>query len=231
MTLTPSHHAHHREYEDTLVVIDVDRTLFETNLFSEAVFTILDRQGMKEDARVLGEIVEHNTGNTFDLMREVEKLGMYPSADDLVVAVNGRPFLYVGVDELLNVLGKSGIATMILTYGGLSGQRLKLEIISRELESKGLSLPPSIITQESRKAEWIDTAWERAENGRFIVPEGVPGLSGRSFSRIVILDDKTSNLETSNDGIEGVKIDNGGQGDGVLIGEAADKILTKLAHR
>lgn len=235
MTIDKLSHIPRREGEhfldNTLTVIDVDRTLFKTDLFSEAMFTILSRHEVPQaDTELLEKAVAHNTGNTFDLMREVETLGIHPTADDVMKAVDGRPFLYDGVENLLGPLHKLGAATMILTYGGSNGQRLKLEIIGRELKAKDIGLPPSIITQESRKAEWIDTAWKRADDGRFIVPEGVLGLSERAFSRIIILDDKMSNLETSNDDIEGIKIDNSEKGNGTPIGEVTDEILAKLAH-
>lgn len=226
----PRNHEREGLLDDILVIIDVDRTLLETNLYSEAIFTILARQGMSADAARLDELVEHGTGNNFDLMEQVEKLGIFPGADEIIDAVNGRSFLYPGVDRLLGELEASGIAAMILTYGGLNGQRVKLEIIRRELEEKGLSLPPSVITQEQYKAEWVDTKWEKTKDGQFLVPKGIDGLSGRSFRRIIILDDKTSNLETSNGDIEGIKVDNSKKRKGVPIGEAIDKIPTKLAH-
>ncbi len=226
----PRNHEREGLLDEMLVVIDVDRTLLKTDLYSDAIFSILARQGMKADVARLDDLVAHNTGNTFDLMMQVEQLGVSPSADELIDAANGQSFLYPGVDSLLGELEKSGIATMILTYGGLNGQRVKLEIIARELEKKGLSLPPSIITQEQRKAEWIDTSWERTEDGQFLVPEGIPVLSGRNFKRIIILDDKTSNLETPSDDIEGIKVDNSEEREGVPIGEAIDKIPLKLAH-
>lgn len=215
----------------TFVVLDLDRTLFDTNKFSYATMQILQQRGVASEKLAAIKATElSQRGNTFDLIAAIRQLEETISIDDF--KHEASEYVYPGVVELLQQLAEHDVPYTILTYGGEESQRLKLAILETVLGQAA----PAVVTNERNKSAWISHHAVLEEGGAgkepyLVLPaELTEGYGVVEAGRVVVLDDKPENFVTENPLISGLLIDNdpaGAQMGALKIGEVS---VERLLH-
>lgn len=136
---------------DLVVVIDLDRTIFDTTRFVEILYIeameLPDHHA--KDLRDLQKREQRARGQSFDIVGELTAIKMMPSRETLISYAD--QLLYPGVQELFKYLEAQGTACIVLTYGGKEAQLMKLRILEHAL-GRTVSFH---ITQEKDKAAWL----------------------------------------------------------------------------
>lgn len=171
------------ERSSTFYIIDLDRTLFDTNKASQMIVEEI----AKIDESVVSEIQRQIT--------EFTNLGSSFSIRDSTIALIGEEKTSIvetrfmerawqegvfleGAEDLLAAISASGASFGILTYGSPAGQLTKLKAAK-------LDTLPYIITDQSHKGSLI-RSWQQ-DNGSFVLPEEY-GL--KVVERLVFIDDR-----------------------------------------
>lgn len=206
------------------VVLDLDRTLFDTDTFVEYIWRLLP--GFAIGVQELEDLKAYEIsqrGKQLDLIQEISRrFKGRLSIDELTARmadIGGEELLYRGVSELLVELKQNDVPTMIMTYGSQASQEMKLQLMRLSL-GKGAEMPYSTIVTHQRKAAWLAEQCVQAQDGARVVPKELYDGKSIAAQQIVVVDDKKSNLEAPlAEGIGGMLIDNDGtSGAGAAVG-------------
>ena len=225
-----------RPLDDTLVVVDLDRTLFDTEAFALALERSVKMYITQDQYSALRQKKNAERGQSFDMVDFIKhtlKVDI-PTYEDLKKYNDNRDFLIPGAAEFLGRLNEAQVAHMIMTYGGDEGQAMKLDIARQELEALGQVLPPAVITRRKSKAMEIDETWERNPSGEFAISLRENNHDEPTTvykQRIVIIDDKPDeNGRSKNPFIACIAIRGDTNGEGVTIGDVTLEDLTRAQN-
>lgn len=121
------------------VYLDLDRTLFDTPLFSEAVIaafeTLYNVPAKEFQAQMPQFYVQHGAMQYYDFYGHVRMLGYDPHdvSERLRPLLTGHDFLYADAHRFLKVLADSSLKVSILSYGPENYQNFKFSLL-RELQ-------------------------------------------------------------------------------------------------
>jgi hypothetical protein len=204
-------------FVDTFVVLDLDRTLLETDALVELLCMQLLNHGISReqiDADLL--FIHRQKGASFKLLDFFEAQygkGLFDivKREILELAKNGElkeGLLCEGAPELIGKLGASSTPFCVLTYGEEHSQRFKLELVEQLFGQDEVQLH-AVVTKETNKAAWIEKNWQHDESGRVVVPNDGYASSELRATTVVVIDDKLSNLKSGDDRIRGILVNNG----------------------
>jgi FMN phosphatase YigB (HAD superfamily) len=199
------------------VVIDLDRTLLDTDKLNELLCQVVDASN---DARLDDgdpyAYILRQAGKSFSVSNYLnERFG--PDANAMAwlrlqEAAHEHPtLLHAGASQLLATLDQQAVPYGLVTYGEANNQQAKLRLVHAVLGKQADELP-YLITDEPNKAQWIAHHWKRTGDSAFHIHETL-SREGLRTDRVVIIDDKAMNTATDDPGICGILIDNRG-GDG-----------------
>lgn len=165
-----------------VVLLDLDRCLFDTNAFVAAFYNTLDPELA---ASLRGTQVQlEASGGSFDLASEIRRRvgrdAWHQLQRRFLETHDEAAYLNEGADDLLGFLRDKGIPHAILTYGGEEWQRLKRRVAR-------LEHIPMIVVDRKEKGGII-SGWMNSD-GQFAVPingGGQPLLA----SYAILVDDK-----------------------------------------
>ena len=203
---------------ETFTVLDLDRTLLDSDTLVGLLYNELQKLGIPADELNLDQaFARDQTGNSFSLLEHLvheygQELvtGAMQSVRDL--AQNGElpaeAIVCPGANELLDYLDDNNIPHAILTFGENDYQQFKIEVVRAVLGKTEATLPATI-TSEPKKAEWISHTWEGDGSGeRFHVPVSISGDEQIQASYVVVVDDKSSNITSQNEHVKGILVNN-----------------------
>lgn len=186
-----------------LYVLDLDRTLIDTDKIVELLEEVLNQQGF--DSSTIVEKIERArlSENDIDAKEAIDSLGigawkavekyfLQESMKDKLVFDDARSFL--------GRIRSADLPHIILTFGvSRAWQSLKLK-------SAGLEDVPSIVSNSREKSRTIN-GW-RSENGVYTPP----GFAKLSASNIVLVDDRPGAfLDISDNNLKGYLINRSGK--------------------
>ncbi len=200
---------------DELVVLDLDRTLINSSVVQQLVLSSLGHHGVSADRiEEAMAYAEAQTGNSFFLFDYIEE---HFSGDILEVIVKDimnnddlledwPDLLCLGADKLIDALQEQGTPCMILTYGEDNYQQFKIDLFRKLVASTSDELP-AIITGTSNKSEWVASEWFNDDHELGEIPASVMG-EPLLVGIVTVVDDKVGNLQTSDERVVGVLVDN-----------------------
>lgn len=214
---TTEHETESRHVE-TFAVLDLDRTLFNTDAFIDIVCMMLTQHGISPEV-ALDTIarIKDQTGGSVPLFEDLGNT----FAEDVLEAVREEILrlasegelrdilLYDGSREILDMLDELEVPFGVLTYGKETEQQYKIDLF-RLLVNREPARLPAMPTDERLKGNWIHGAWKQADG--FIVPVDFTESAPVFAERIVILDDKPDNLLSPDPTVGGILIDNSNPG-------------------
>lgn len=221
----PANFEHEPRIVDEVVVLDLDRTLLDSSAVTQLVLASMTRHGVSAD-RISEAIkyVEAQKGNSFHLFDYIEREFSFATLDAIVDEIMQNDTLLLalkndllcpGADMLVYALEEQGTPAMVLTYGEQNYQSFKIDLF-RKLIGKSNKELPGIVTHVANKSMWIQENWFTRQDELGEVPVDIMG--GTLLTRVVsIVDDKISNLQSTDDRVVGVLVDNRAKaGQGVI---------------
>jgi hypothetical protein len=200
---------------EAFAVLDLDRTLLNTDALVDAMFLALLNHGIgEEQVQIDLMFVNSKAGQSFSLMeyfiaehgRPLYELVMQDVTD--LAATDERfahRLLIPGTIGLLDALDESDIPYMIMTFGETENQEFKLRLLSASLDKQRNELN-ALITSEPKKADWIMSTW-MGEDGRFHVPSLAPAQTPLIADEVIVVDDKAHNVRSDGKSY-GILVDN-----------------------
>lgn len=204
-------------FVDTFVVLDLDRTLLETDaLVGLLCMQLLNHGITRQQVDVDLLFIHQQNGASFNLLDFFETQygkGLFDvvKQEILELAKNGElheGLLCEGAPELIGELEESSTPFCVLTYGEEHSQRFKLELFEQLIGQDDAQLH-AVITKETNKAAWIEKNWQHDETGRVIIPNDTYASSELRVRTVVVIDDKLSNLKSGDARIRGILVNNG----------------------
>lgn len=168
-----------------LFVLDLDRTVLDTERVQEALKESLVSQGVV-DLVHFDEMQQKDeqAGGSFDTIRYLvdHNIDYVAPIRHFVETYRHENFLEPDADKVLGYLRSYALPYMFLTYGGRRWQRAKLQL-------SGLAAEPYVITSERHKGHFLADAQQ--EDGRLQLEE-VQNVSGGIVEayRVTLVDDK-----------------------------------------
>ena len=212
----PTNHENQPMIVDEVVVLDLDRTLLNSSAVTQLVLESMALHGVSED-RIQEAIayVEAQTGNSFHLFDYIERQFSIATLDEIVgELMQNEPLLHgrknellcAGADTLVYALEAQGTPAMLLTYGDQNYQSFKIDLFRKLIDRTNTQLP-GIVTDVANKAMWVGENWFSRPDGLGEVPVKI--LKQIVLARMVsVVDDKISNLESTDERVVGVLVDN-----------------------
>ena len=218
---TPSYETEvHPEVVPVFVVLDMDNTLFASNNFTPYLSKLFNLNG-EEQAKLM-ETVETQSGQGFNLLAHLRKhygakvnsdldfsgeggssLDYKRIADAILAGLDidacRDQLLVPGARKLIDALRQQAVPYEILTTGDEEYQNIKLAVMKRLLDLSDL---PAHVVNEGNvpdKSAMIDKLWNQNDKC-FVLWNGV------AAERVVVVDDKRTNLATQHDGIQCIHI-------------------------
>lgn len=171
----------------TFYLIDLDRTLLDTDLASEVLLAIVAAEDPSRSEEVRNHLQETSQfGSQYSLHDSLEQtLGSDEAArlEAVYIARDNHELLRLGALDILAFAKSAETAGGILTYGSTAGQTMKLKALKLDKE-------PYIVTQQPYKGEVI-AQWRRSEGG-FQLPEAYGGITSEE---VVLVDDRELSFE------------------------------------
>lgn len=204
---------------DVFAVFDLDRTLIDTDKFVEKLRLATISQNLNQELvdEAFSSLLKKN-GESIDAFEHLEnrlQISLDPSQLFEQMKDEFSECVFSGVVELFKSLEQYEIPAGILTYGEERFQSFKLGLLHSYFASNELNRLPAMVTQSQQKARMISTTWLHSHQGWHIPDVMIKGET-LFAKRIIIIDDKISNLEANTDSIIGVLVDNTGSLDGVM---------------
>lgn len=215
--LTLKHRIQEPRTVDTFAVIDLDRTLLNTDVLAELLYSQLHEYGFTpEQVAVELSFIQQQTGKSFPLFDHISKTHGSELLENilektLLLAEDGDldadTLLCKGAAQLLELLERKDVPHAILTYGNELDQAFKLSLVRKLLRKTEQELPAAI-TDEPRKAAWIAATWDDIDQGAIAIPGPIAAIDGLRAHTIIIIDDKLSNLESDSKSVKGILVNN-----------------------
>lgn len=198
---------------DVFTVLDMDRTLLDTDAVTERLCRQLEHHGVSP-RQIEADLVfiRKQEGKSFSLLEYLEaQYGpelfsiVKQEMQERVGRDDAEELLCDGAPELLRALDDTDIPYAILTFGEPANQDFKLTLL-RKLLGRSTADLHATVTDVSHKATWLAEAWA-AENG-FEIPAIFYGGVPLRAAQVVIVDDKLANLVSPNQNVHGILVDN-----------------------
>lgn len=181
--------------DQTLYVLDMDRTLLDTSLVVELVERTCDQIGVGYNHEQVKELAVEKRGLTFEPLSFIKSHGTEISEKFLKAfyeVCSHENLVYEDAKIFLNRLDKNNVPYLILTFGPDEWQEMKLEI-------SGLSKLPYIITNIQDKGSLI-AGWKN--KGLY-----EPQISQFSmYKTVIMVDDKSLTFASLPDDCRGYLI-------------------------
>jgi len=163
-------------------------------------------------------LAQYGTAKYTSVMHEIEEIVKEGGLKD--------ELLCNGTIELLNALEAQDVPYAVLTYGERINQEFKLTLL-RHMVNRSARQLHATVTSESNKASWIASGeWKvEGENG-FTVPAFIYPQADLHANYVVVIDDKLSNLESDDDAVLGILVDNA-KGTNALSTAEVARLLTE----
>ncbi len=179
---------------ERFIVLDLDRTLLDTGVYSELLLRVLLAPELQAEAR---EVVASSTGASFDFLEYLlRQSGInYEKAFEKVlqaVMPGDNKLLMPGAAELIAFLAISGEHHGILTTGTVPNQSLKVAVLQRITRQ---AIPAEVTSVPNKSADFVQN--RRRGNLFYITPQLSGVSSGLMAKTIILIDDKASNLTES----------------------------------
>lgn len=174
----------------------MDRTLLDTAVYAGMLMDAakLTPQHRRDAEAVLSRTV----GDSFDFLEYIMQTGhiKFEALHGYMLAHATEHVLMPGVHEFIDTLDATGEAYGILTTGAAQNQQLKLDILRKVLNKTTATLPAEITAVPNKSADFVMMRWRPGKKAFYIGTElsGVRG--GRYAQRVLLVDDKQSNLTT-----------------------------------
>lgn len=203
---------------DYFAVLDLDRTLLDSDKIVRLMCEALPRFGVDEQAAQDDlDSMRAATGRSlsaFEFLagRHGDETVRLLVSDMFQRAENGRlddkDLLYGDSSvRLLDELDERDIPFAVLTYGEQDYQEFKLALY-RILTGRYGDRLPAVVTDEPRKGDWIHGHWSDGSDDHMRVPADFTGDDTIVAREVVIIDDKLHNLESPDGVVKGIHIDN-----------------------
>lgn len=198
----------------TFVVLDLDRTLLRSDRLNEWLCEHIDRShDIQPDDGDPYEFIQGQTGASLSVLAYLS--GRYGQAAEysarqqlLAQAEMTEELLYPGARELIEGLERQTVPYGILTYGDTDNQQFKLDLLHK-LVGKHTGEINTLVTNEQRKAQWIESHWRAADGTeRFTIHPDLSPTQTIHAQNILIVDDKPENTEADDGHIVEFVIDN-----------------------
>jgi len=229
----PAHAERQPRSIETFAVLDLDRTLMNSGVLTDLLFMQLLNHGVSID-QVQKDIdfVRRSDGMSFSTLDFI--LAQYGTAKytsvmheiEEIVKEGGfkNELLCDGTLELLNALEAQDVPYAVLTYGERINQEFKLTLL-RHMVNRSAKQLHATVTEESNKASWIASdEWKSEGKQRFTVPAFIYPQADLHANYVVVIDDKLSNLESNDDAVLGILVDNA-KGTGALSTAEVARLL------
>lgn len=201
---------------DEVAVLDLDRTLLNTSAVTQLMLASMARHGVGEDRiNQAIEYVEAQKGNSFHLFDYIEHEFSVTTLeaiveeimqDDALTLALKDDLLCPGADKLVYALEDQGTPAMILTFGEHNYQSFKIDLFRKLIHKTNKELP-GIVTDTANKSMWVKENWFNRTDELGEVPVEIMGNS--LLARVVsIVDDKSSHLQSTDQRVVGVLVDN-----------------------
>lgn len=182
-------------------ILDLDRTLFNTNKNAELFISVVRKHNPGLADRLKQNDDEFKLRGASFSMRafiadQLSKEELEAVEKEYLDAVRTVDLLNPGAREIINALSEQGIPFGIVTYGVFEGQTLKLR-------ASQLDRYPHLVTQVREKGELI-TTW--LKEGKFDIPiELAP--DGLVVEEVILVDDRALSFEGLPAGARGYWLD------------------------
>jgi hypothetical protein len=202
---------------ETFAVLDLDRTLLESGVLVDLMCMQLLNHGVSiEQVQKDIDFVRRNNGQSFSMLDFLEAqygqekyMSIMQEIEEQVK--NGEltsELLCEGTQELLAALDAHDVPYAVLTYGERLNQEFKVTLL-RHMVNRGTKQIHATVTSESKKATWIaGIEWKADGKEGFAVPAFVYPQADLHAKHIVVIDDKLANLESDDDAVRGILVDN-----------------------
>ncbi len=206
---------------EAFAVIDLDRTLLDTSALVDMLLLQLHDHGFtSQQVQSYTEHVHSQAGSALSLseffateFEHRDGLLALLKQEILEIAETGDlsdDLLYPGSTQLLDALDAKTIPFAILTYGNVTDQDFKLSLL-RLLTRREVSQLHATVTSQQSKAQWVAEEWS-GDDG-LMVPDDIYSTEPVIAEYVVVIDDKTLNLASTNPNVLGILIDNGAETD------------------
>lgn len=203
-------------YEQTVpifVVLDLDRTLFRSDLFFADCIDVLIALNLLDvrNANTIKQQVKATKGQDTDWVKIIESITKHPN-DTLMHKLyenfssknDNSLYFYDGAIDLLTWLKENNVHYIIMTKGGIVTQQLKLEIVQQTIEGNIVSL----ITSAASKAQYIADRLNAIEGSECVLLPKEFEYPNMKVEKIYVVDDKPQHLVSSSPIITGIHINN-----------------------
>lgn len=208
---------------DVFWLLDMDRTLLNSDALSPVLYDLFQLSPI--EAAKAQQMVDDNHGNSFDTFgylhknhgdriascTELETGGyVYETLVDTIlqkVAIETlrKVLLLPGAQELVGALDERGLPYGVLTTGDQVFQSFKLALLRRLLERPELKAKIVHPDDVADKTALISSEYWDESRQVFVLPEDFTDTQTHARG-VVIVDDKTENLQTEHDNIHAVHI-------------------------
>lgn len=215
---------------EAFAVLDLDRTLMQSGVLTDLLCMQLLNHGVSaEQVRKDIDFVHRNDGLSFSMLDFI--LAQYGTAKytsvmheiEQIVKEGGLKdeLLCEGTLKLLAALEEQDVPYAVLTYGERINQEFKLTLL-RHMVNRSARQLHATVTSEPKKASWIASGEWRADGKEgFAVPAFIYPQADLHAKYIVVIDDKQSNLESNNDAVLGILVDNAHDSGALTTAEVA----------
>jgi hypothetical protein len=172
---------------DTLYVIDLDRCLLDTRKAQYLLESVADMPGPMRVARERTE-AEGGSFNTLGYLREfTDPTRFNEITRQFLERAKDKNLFEPGAVALLDAIEKRGLTYMIMTYGGLEWQTMKLDAV-------GLGDQPYKIIDVKGKGRVLAECYD-VDRGVYVMTH-IENLSeGIEAQSVVLIDDKVRSFE------------------------------------
>lgn len=219
---------------EVFAVLDLDRTLMQSGVLTDLLCMQLLNHGVSIDqVRKDIDFVHRNDGMSFSTLDYIQaqygpaKYASVMHEIEEIVKDGGlkEELLCEGTLELLAALEAQDVPYAVLTYGERINQEFKLTLL-RHMVNRSSKQLHATVTSETKKASWIASGeWKHEGEDGFAVPAFIYPQADLRAKCIVVVDDKLSNLESDDDAVLGILVDNA-HDSGVLTTTEVAQLLT-----
>ncbi|MGB3945663.1 MAG: hypothetical protein WBK76_02385 [Candidatus Saccharimonadales bacterium] len=221
----PGEHAERQPRSvEVFAVLDLDRTLMQSGVLTDLLCMQLLNHGVSIDqVRRDIDFVRRSDGMSFSTLDYIQaqygpaKYASVMHEIEAIVKDGGlkEELLCEGTLGLLTALESQDVPYAVLTYGERINQEFKLTLL-RHMVNRSARELHATVTSETKKASWIASGeWKHEGEDGFAVPAFIYPQADLRAKYVVVIDDKQTNLESDDDAVLGILVDNA-HGSGAL---------------